>query len=76
MLLFGNNFNKFTYNNNFGSLKKIFVFTPIGEGINKFQYKSACIVLSFYHKFNSYLYYSGYNELCIILTKGIVIFRN
>ena len=26
-------------------------------------------MLSFYHKFNSYLYYSGYRELCIILTK-------
>ena len=49
---------------------------PVGEGKNKFQYKRACIVLSFYHKFNLYLYYSGYHELCIILTKGIVIFRD
>ena len=45
---------------------KIFVFMPIGEGKNKFQYKRACIMLSFYHKFNSYLYYGGYHELCII----------
>ena len=52
-------------------IKKIFVFMPIGEGKNKFQYERACIVLSFYHKFNLYLYYSGYQELCIILTKGI-----
>ena len=55
---------------------KIFVFMPIAEGKNKFQYKRACIVFSFYHKFNLYLYYSGYHELCIILTKGIVIFRD
>ena len=50
---------------------------PIGEGKNKFKYKRACIVLSFYHKCtgNLYLYYSGYHELCIILTKDIVIFR-
>ena len=41
-----------------------------------YQYKRACIVLSFYHKFNLYLYYSGYHELCIILTKAIVIFRD
>ena len=106
MLLFGNNLNKFTYDNfiteitynnhtrgyYYGNLqlprnklscvffglikKKIFVFMPIGEGKNKFQYKRACIVLFFYHKFNLYLYYSGYHELCIILTKGIVIFRD
>ena len=38
----------------------------IGEGKNKFQYKRACIVLSFDHKFNLYLYYSGYYTLCII----------
>ena len=33
---------------------KIFVFTPIGEGKNKFMYKKglALNVLSFYHKFN------------------------
>ena len=52
------------------------VFMPIGEGKNKFQYKGACIVLSFYHKFNLYLYCSGYHKLCIILTEDIVIFRN
>ena len=107
MLLFGNNLNKFTYNNfiteiiynnhtrgttmvtcNYHEINlyvyffcliniyKIFVFMPIGKGKNKFQYKRACIVLSFYHKLNLYLYYSGSHELCIILTKGIVIFRN
>ena len=53
-------------------IKKIFVFMPIGEGKNKFQYQWACTVLSFYHKFNLYLYCSGYHELCIILTLGIV----
>ena len=46
---------------------------PIGEGKNNLQYKRACIVLSFYLL---YLYYSGYHELCIILTKGIDIFRD
>ena len=60
----------------FGLIKKIFVFMPTGEGKNKCQYKRACILLSFYHKFNLYLYYSGYHELCIILTKGIVSFRD
>ena len=49
---------------------------PIGEGKKKSQCKRACIVLSFYHNFNSNLYYSGYHELCIILTKGIVIVTN
>ena len=54
----------------------MYVFMPTGEGKNKFQNKRACIALSFYHKFNLYLYYSGYHKLCIILTEGIVIFRN
>ena len=64
----------------FGLTKNIYVFMPTGaEGKKKFQSKRACIVLPFYHlklKFNSNLYDSGYHELCIILTKGIVIFRN
>ena len=49
---------------------------PIGEGQNKFQNEGACIVLSFYQKFNLYLYYSSCHKLCAILTKDIVIFRD
>ena len=38
--------------------------------------KGLALCYLFITSLNSYLYYSGYHELCIILTKGIVIFRN
>ena len=107
MLLFGNNLNKFTYNNfiteiniynnhtrgyHYGNLSLPWnKLSCVFFGLIK-KYLSSCqlvkvkissiikgpalIVLSFYHKFNLYLYDSGYHELCIILTKGIVIFRD
>ena len=38
--------------------------------------KGLALCYLFITSLNSYLYYSGYHELCILLTKGIVIFRN
>jgi len=46
---------------------------PIGRKVKtKFQYKRACIVLSFYHKFNSNLYYSGYHQLYTTIPRRII----